>query len=44
MVDRPDSKFEQYHLQISEFKNEWSYVFSASIRLHGVYMAALCLF
>jgi hypothetical protein len=39
MVDRPGRKFEQYHLQIAEVKNEWSYVPSPSIRLHGVDMA-----
>jgi hypothetical protein len=40
MVDRPERKFERY-LSSTEFKNEWSYVYFPSIRLHGMDMAAI---
>jgi hypothetical protein len=42
MVDYPGSSFDQYHPSSAEVKNEWSYITSPSIRLHGVEMAALC--
>jgi len=41
MVDRPGSKFDQYHPPSAEVKNECSYVSFPSIRLHGVDMTAL---
>jgi hypothetical protein len=41
MVDRPGSKFDQYHPPSAEVKNEWSYVSFPSMRLHGVNMAAI---
>jgi len=42
MADRLGSKSEQYHLPSAEVKNEWSYVYSPSIGLHSVDMAAIC--
>jgi hypothetical protein len=42
MVDRPGGKFDQYHPSSAKVKNEWSYISSPSMRLHGVNMAALC--
>jgi hypothetical protein len=41
MVDRPGSKFYQYHPPGAEVKNEWRYTASPSILLHSVDMAAL---
>ena len=41
MVIGPGSKFDQYHPPSAEVKNEWSYVSSPSIRLHGVDRAIL---
>jgi hypothetical protein len=42
MVDHTGRKFDKYNPPIAQVKNEWSYVISLSIRLHGVDMAALC--
>ena len=41
MINRPDSKCDQYHPPSAEVKNEWSYVSSSSIHLHGVDRATL---